>query len=93
MIKLLVAYIMFLDYTNLPTGFIKFTSQWSYGGEKSMVYTLLQKKRSMESCVSFWEECRKINFVVYFIVPMLLVTKRKKPVSKLFTVLLQYSEV
>ena len=21
-------------------------------------YTLLQKKRSMESCVSFWEECR-----------------------------------
>ncbi len=29
------------------------------------LYTLLQKKRSMESCVSFWEECRQINFVVH----------------------------
>ncbi len=24
----------------------------------ALTYTLLQKKRSMESCVSFWEECR-----------------------------------
>ena len=41
------------------------------------------------SCIVL-EECRKMNFVVYFILPMLLVTMCKKPVPKLFTVLLQY---
>ncbi len=30
-------------------------------------YTHFQKKRSMESCIYFWEECRWMNFVVYFI--------------------------
>ncbi len=34
----------------------------------------------MESCVSFWEERREMNFVVYLILPMLLVTMCKKPV-------------
>ena len=42
-----------------------------------------QKKRTVESCVSFAEECRYMNFVVYFILPMRLVTMCEKPHSKI----------
>ncbi len=45
----------------------------------SDIYTQSQKKRTVESCVSFWEECRWMNFVVLFILPVLLVTTCKKP--------------
>ncbi len=31
------------------------------------MYTQSQKKRTVESCASFVEECRYMNFVVYFI--------------------------
>ena len=46
-------------------------------------YTQSQKKRTVESCVSFAEECRQINFVVCFILPMLSMTICKKPYSKI----------
>ncbi len=46
-------------------------------------YTQSQKKRTVESCASFAEECRCMNFVVYFILPMWLVTMCKKPHSKI----------
>ena len=37
----------------------------------------------MESCISFSEECRQVNFVVHFYLPTLLVTMCKKPRSKI----------
>ncbi len=46
-------------------------------------YTQSRKKRTMESWISFWEECRYKNFAVYFIFPMLWITLCKKPHSKI----------
>ncbi len=50
--------------------------EWQGDGvsNKSLIYTQSQKKCTVESCVSFAEECRYMNFVVYFIFPMRLVT-------------------
>ena len=42
-------------------------------GEDEM-YTQSRKKRTTESCISFGEQCRWVNFVVYFILSILLVT-------------------
>ena len=47
-------------------------------------YTQSQKKCTVESCVSFEEECRYMDFVVYFILPLLLVIMCKNPHSKIF---------
>ncbi len=46
-------------------------------------YTQSQKKRTVESCVSFAEECRLMNFSVCFILSMPLLTMCKKTHSKI----------
>ncbi len=57
-----------------PTRRSKSTEQTTMQND---IYTQSQKKHTMESCISFWEECRLMNFVVHFILPVLLVTKCK----------------
>ncbi len=47
------------------------------------IYTRSQKKHTVESCISFLEECRQVNFVVHFYLPTLLVTMCKNPRSKI----------
>ena len=36
------------------------------------LYTQSQKKQIVESCVSFADKCRQINFVLYFILPKIM---------------------
>ncbi len=60
-------YFSLQDLDNLPnTKKVHFVRDIILGLSDSCLSTLSFKRNAVESCVSFREECRKMNFVVYF---------------------------